>query len=54
MRDNGRGFDAAAVDGAGTSFGLQIMRERAAGIGAEVRLASTPGRGTEVLLTLPQ
>ena len=54
VRDNGRGFDAAAVNGAGTSFGLQGMRERAAGIGAEVRLASTPGQGTEVVLTLPQ
>ena len=30
------------------------MRERAAGIGAKVRLASAPGQGTEVLLTLPQ
>lgn len=54
VRDNGRGFDAASVNAAGTSFGLQIMRERAAGIGAEVRLESTPGQGTEVVLTLPQ
>ncbi len=54
VRDNGRGFDTASVNGAGTSFGLQGMRERAAGIGAEVRLASTPGQGTEVVLTLPQ
>ena len=54
VRDNGRGFDAASVNEAGTSFGLQIMRERAAGIGAAVKVDSKPGQGTEVLLTLPQ
>ena len=53
VRDNGRGFDAASVDDNGTSFGLQIMRERAAGIGALVRMQSRPGQGTEVLLSLP-
>ena len=53
VRDNGQGFDAAQANRQGMSFGLQIMRERAAGIGAGVRLESTPGQGTEVVLTLP-
>jgi two-component system nitrate/nitrite sensor histidine kinase NarX len=33
--------------------GLQIMRERAARIGAVVDVASAPGAGTEVRLHLP-
>jgi two-component system nitrate/nitrite sensor histidine kinase NarX len=33
--------------------GLRIMRERAARIGAQVDVRSTPGAGTEVRLRLP-
>jgi two-component system nitrate/nitrite sensor histidine kinase NarX len=53
VRDDGRGFDAAAVLDE-THVGLRIMRERAAGIGASVQIRSQPGQGTCVSVELPQ
>jgi NO-binding membrane sensor protein with MHYT domain/two-component sensor histidine kinase len=54
MADDGRGFDDAAVprrdERAG--WGLMIMRERAAAVGAELRVHSAPGSGTRVELVL--
>jgi two-component system nitrate/nitrite sensor histidine kinase NarX len=55
VRDDGRGFDSAARHqeaGDDGHVGLRIMRERAASIGAEVDIASTPGRGTQVRITV--
>jgi signal transduction histidine kinase len=50
VTDDGRGFDpATAVDG----FGLMSMRERAAAIGATLRLESRPSAGTSVKVTVP-
>ncbi len=54
VRDDGRGFVVAPADGEGTSFGLQIMRERAERIGARLSVNSAPGQGTRVVLTLAQ
>ena len=55
ISDDGRGFDEAAVlDDAQAHVGLQIMRERAAMIGASLQLRSAPGGGTTVSLELPQ
>lgn len=34
-------------------FGLQVMRERAASIGATISLYSQPGQGTRLTLELP-
>jgi PAS domain S-box-containing protein len=48
IEDNGRGFDAK--QGKPTSFGLQIMQERAAAIGAEYNVVSVPGVGTRITL----
>jgi signal transduction histidine kinase len=45
VTDRGRGFDAA---GAYDGFGLEAMAERAAGIGARLRVYSRPGEGTRV------
>lgn len=39
--------------GGESHFGLSVMRERAAQVGGRLEVRSTPGRGTEVLLTLP-
>jgi two-component system nitrate/nitrite sensor histidine kinase NarX len=50
VRDDGRGFDAAGAAADETHVGLRIMRERAAGVGAEVAVESNPGRGTRVVL----
>lgn len=54
VRDDGRGFrvDEDRED-AGTHVGLRIMRERAARLGAKLRITSEIGRGTTVSLTLP-
>jgi len=49
--DNGRGFDPEQVTG--EHFGLRIMRERAAGIGAALQIISAPGQGTRVLAAWP-
>ncbi len=53
LRDDGVGFDpeALAADAA-AHVGQQIMRERAATIGATLRIASRPGHGTRVRLDL--
>ena len=52
VRDDGRGFDPDSVP-SDLHVGLRIMRERAHRIGGELQVTSTPGKGTEVLLTLP-
>ncbi len=52
--DDGRGFeerDAFAAHGG--HFGLIGMRERAERLGGELRLASQPGAGTEVEVSVP-
>ncbi len=46
MQDDGVGFDTAGVRP--TSLGMRIMRERAEGIGADLSILSTPGKGTLV------
>ena len=48
VQDDGRGFEPGPVPA--THFGLRSMRERAAEVGAELRLISAPGEGTLVLL----
>ncbi|MFL5807461.1 MAG: histidine kinase [Roseiflexaceae bacterium] len=48
ITDDGRGFDPSAV--APGSLGLGIMRERAASIGATLRVESRPGAGTELCM----
>lgn len=52
VSDNGSGFDIQKSHGE-IHVGMKIMRERAARIGAEVAVASEPGQGTVVTLTLP-
>jgi PAS domain S-box-containing protein len=46
ISDNGIGFDMAKIKP--TSLGLRIMHERAEAIGAELRIDSAPGKGTQV------
>jgi len=49
IEDDGRGFDPAAVPAG--HLGVRIMRERAQGIGARLRIESAPGRGMRVAIT---
>ncbi len=59
--DDGAGFDpeatrierAAPSDPGRGHFGLSSIEQRAALLGAELRLESTPGRGTRVIVELP-
>jgi signal transduction histidine kinase len=50
IEDDGVGFDPTDIDSKG--FGLLTMEERAAAIGAEFRVNSSPGRGTSVEVRL--
>lgn len=51
--DDGRGFDAEAAQAvADRGLGLRSMRERAAALGARLVLATAPGRGCRLSVTL--
>jgi signal transduction histidine kinase len=51
IADNGHGFNARAPRP--TGYGLASMRERATLVGGRLRIASTPGAGTMVILKAP-
>jgi signal transduction histidine kinase/ligand-binding sensor domain-containing protein len=54
VRDNGRGIERHVLtDGRKGHWGLSGMRERAGAIGAKLSFWSSPGRGTEIDLTIP-
>jgi signal transduction histidine kinase len=52
VADDGCGFDARAVSSRKShrSWGLRIMRERAAAVGARLEVESRPGIGTRVIV----
>lgn len=53
VADDGCGFDPESIRPSRHSgFGLTSMRERAAGIGADLSIWSRPGQGTQVEVTL--
>jgi signal transduction histidine kinase len=52
VRDNGVGFDLDAATQK-KSFGLLGMRERALALGGQVDIASAPGQGTVIAVTIP-
>ncbi|NPV87464.1 MAG: PAS domain S-box protein [Anaerolineae bacterium] len=52
IRDNGKGFNPKQQGGGG--IGLQSMRERAANIEAQIFIQSRPGKGTRLLIRLPE
>jgi len=49
--DDGTGFDASADSGKG--LGLGVMRYRAGLFGGELRIKSAPGKGTQVICSVP-
>ncbi len=54
VADDGKGFEQTeAFSEIGGHFGLLGMRERAQRLGGELRLASQPGHGTKVEVTVP-
>ncbi len=52
VRDDGQGFDAAAVART-RSFGLLGMRERAIALGGHLEIDSHPGNGTTIRVAIP-
>lgn len=52
VQDNGEGFDMSNGEHKKT-FGLLGMRERALALGGNMAIASTPGRGTVIDVTIP-
>ena len=52
IRDNGKGFDPNSVSPQG-HFGLIGMRERAAGLGANLQIQSHAGEGTLIRVSVP-
>jgi ligand-binding sensor domain-containing protein/signal transduction histidine kinase len=54
VRDDGRGFDRQSQsNGSNGHFGLVSMRERAEEMGGSVQINSSPGEGSEVLVSVP-
>jgi signal transduction histidine kinase len=55
IRDDGRGFDPAAIAGreGEQGFGLIGMRERLNVVGGHLRINSSGGCGTELVITIP-
>jgi signal transduction histidine kinase len=55
IRDDGVGFDVAAVLASAGAHGIGLIgiRERLAPLGGTLQVVSAPGRGTELLVTIP-
>ena len=54
IKDNGKGFDPHNIpDDGGKHFGLKIMQARATHLGGDLRVDSTPGEGTRIILRWP-
>ena len=52
IKDNGSGFDVPAAQ-AKSGLGLKSLESRTAMIGGKLQINSTPGKGTQITLTLP-
>ena len=53
VRDDGIGFDRKKVESLRRGMGLFVMQERVALVDGTLDIASTPGRGTTVRVTVP-
>lgn len=53
VKDEGRGFDLDRAAGKSESYGIIGMKERVELLGGEVEIISAPGKGTQVMITVP-
>ena len=54
IRDNGQGFTPLDPEDLPPGYhGLTIIKERAEELGGSATISSTPGEGTEVMVSLP-
>ncbi len=51
--DDGVGFDQSSLEHSSGRHGISGMRERAEQVGAQLRVESRPGEGTEIVVVLP-
>jgi signal transduction histidine kinase len=52
LRDNGVGFEPASGDNSG-HYGLRGMKERILKVGGKIRVDTSPGKGTDIQVTVP-
>jgi PAS domain S-box-containing protein len=53
VRDDGRGFDAESAQAQTVGLGLIGIKERAALVGGQAKIISTPNKGTTIEVSLP-
>jgi len=54
IRDNGQGFNLMDLANAPPGYhGINIIKERAEGLGGSLNISTTPGKGTELKISLP-
>ena len=54
VKDNGQGFNLSDLEKSPPGYhGLNIIKERAEGLGGSVNISTAPGEGTEVRISLP-
>jgi len=54
VKDNGQGFNLADLEKSPPGYhGLNIIKERAEGLGGSLNISTAPGEGTEVRVSLP-
>ncbi|GAJ01534.1 unnamed protein product, partial [marine sediment metagenome] len=54
VRDNGQGFNLLDLEKAPPGYhGLNIIKERAEGLGGSMNISTAPGEGTELRVSLP-
>jgi len=54
VKDNGQGFDLSDLEKAPPGYhGLNIIKERAEGLGGSLSISTAPGEGTELMVSLP-
>jgi signal transduction histidine kinase len=52
LRDNGVGFEPTAGDSS-SHYGLRGMKERIQNLGGTIRVDTSPGKGTDIRITVP-
>jgi len=54
VKDNGQGFNLADLEKSPPGYhGLNIIKERAEGLGGSLNISTAPGKGTELRVSLP-
>jgi NarL family two-component system sensor histidine kinase LiaS len=53
IRDNGIGFDAESAQGQTVGLGLIGIKERAALVGGQAKIISSPNKGTTIEVSVP-